>query len=218
MEKDEKIIIQLWKELQITHIDFEFTCGGDSMNDTTLVIHKGDEVIETETISVYFDNEVYNAVEFYVNSDGHYMGESGNVLIELDDDEETFNFMKSAQAEYCERTTNKVEVELTDEEIEFVKEFVRDINGGEGEGSNLNYKKDFIINEKRKELIDSIGEKVADICGGFAPEIEGSGDLSDWYSFTTNEDDITNSEVIIEGNKLIVSVTNEYYDFVDSEI
>ena len=218
MEKDEKIIIQLWKELQITHIDFEFTCGGDSMNDTTLVIHKGDEVIENETISVYFDNEVYNAVEFYVNSDGHYMGESGNVLIELDDDEETFNFMKSAQAEYCERTTNKVEVELTDEEIEFVKEFVRDINGGEGEGSNLNYKKDFIINEKRKELIDSIGEKVADICGGFAPEIEGSGDLSDWYSFTTNEDDITNSEVIIEGNKLIVSVTNEYYDFVDSEI
>ena len=218
MEKDEKIIIQLWKELQITHIDFEFTCGGDSMNDTTLVIHKGDEVIENETISVYFDNEVYNAVEFYVNSDGHYMGESGNVLIELDDDEETFNFMKSAQAEYCERTTNKVEVELTDEEIEFVKEFVRDINGGEGEGSNLNYKKDFIINEKRKELIDSIGEKVADICGGFAPEIEGSGDLSDWYSFTTNEDDITDSEVIIEGNKLIVSVTNEYYDFVDSEI
>ena len=218
MEKDEKIIIQLWKELQITHIDFEFTCGGDSMNDTTLVIHKGDEVIENETISVYFDNEVYNAVEFYVNSDGHYMGESGNVLIELDDDEETFNFMKSAQAEYCERTTNKVEVELTDEEIEFVKEFVRDINGGESENANINYKKDFIINEKRKELIDSIGEKVADICGGFAPEIEGSGDLSDWYSFTTNEDDITNSEVIIEGNKLIVSVTNEYYDFVDSEI
>jgi hypothetical protein len=218
MEKDEKKIIQLWKELQITHIDFEFTCGGDSMNDTTLNIHKGEEIIENDTISTYFDNEVYNAVEFYVNSDGHYQGESGNVLIELDDDEETFNYMKSAQAEYCERVTNNVEVELTDEEIEFVKEFVRDINGGEGEGSNLNYKKDFIINEKRKELIDSIGEKVADICGGFTPEIEGGGDLSDWYSFTTNEDDITDSEIKIEGNKLIVSVTNEYYDYVDSEI
>ena len=41
--KNEKEIIQLWKELQITHIDFEFSCGGDSMNDTTLNIHKGDD-------------------------------------------------------------------------------------------------------------------------------------------------------------------------------
>jgi hypothetical protein len=109
-------------------------------------------------------------------------------------------------------------VELTDEEIEFVKEFVRDINGGDSEGANLNYKKDFIINQKRKELIDSIGEKVADICGGFVPEIEGNGELNDWYSFTTNEDDITDSEITFKGNKLIVMVSNEYYDYVDSEI
>jgi hypothetical protein len=126
--------------------------------------------------------------------------------------------MKSAQAEYCERITSEVEVELTDEEIEFVKEFVRDINGGDSEGANLNYKKDFIINQKRKELIDSIGEKVADICGGFVPEIEGNGELNDWYSFTTNEDDITDSEITFKGNKLIVMVSNEYYDYVDSEI
>jgi len=216
MEKDEQKIIQLWKELQITHIDFEFTCGGDSMNDTTLNIHKGEEIIENDTISTYFDNEVYNAVEFYVNSDGHYQGESGNVLIELDDDEETFNYMKSAQAEYCERVTNNVEVELTDEEIEFVREFVRDINGGDND-TNINYKKDFIVNEKRKELIDSIGEKVSDICGGFTPDIEGGGELNDWYSFTTNEDDFTDSEVVIKGNKLIVSVSNEYYTYQDSE-
>jgi hypothetical protein len=215
MEKVEKII-QLWKELEITHIDFEFTCGGDSMNDTTLNIHKGEEIIENETLSTYFDHEVYNRVEFYVNSDGHYMGESGNVLIEMDDEGEDFNYMKSAQSEWCERTTNNVEVELTDEEIEFVKEFVSDINGGDND-TNINYKKDFIVNEKRKELIDSIGEKVSDICGGFTPDIEGEGELNDWYSFTTNEDDITDSEVVIKGNKLIVSVSNEYYTYQDSE-
>ena len=215
--KNEQEIIQLWNELGITHINFEFTCGGDSMNDTTLNIHKGDEIIENDVIDTYFDSEVYNAVEFYVNSDGHYMGESGNVLIELNDDEDDFNYMKSAQSEWCERMVSEVEVELTDEEVEFVKEFVRDINGGEGENANLNYKKDFIINEKRKELIDSIGEKVADICGGFTPEFEGSGELNDWYSFTTNEDDITDSELNIKGNNLIVSVSNEYYVFTDSD-
>jgi hypothetical protein len=216
MESVEKII-QLWKELEITHIDFEFTCGGDSMNDTTLNIHKGEEIIENDVIATYFDHEVYNRVEFYVNSDGHYMGESGSVLIEMDDEGEDFNYMKSAQSEWCERITTDVEVELTDEEIEFVKEFVRDINGGDNENANLNYKKDFIINQKRKELIDSIGSKVSEVCGNFTPEIEGEGEVNDWYSYTTNEDDITDSEVVIKGNKLIVSVSNEYYVYQDSE-
>jgi len=216
MESVEKII-QLWKELEITHIDFEFTCGGDSMNDTTLNIHKGEEIIENDVIATYFDNEVYNAVEFYVNSDGHYMGESGNVLIELNDEGDEFNYMKSAQSEWCERITTDVEVELTDEEIEFVKEFVRDINGGDNENANFNYKMDFIINQKRKELIDSIGEKVSEVCGNFTPEIEGDGEVNDWYSYTTNEDDITDSEVVIKDNKLIVSVSNEYYVFTDSD-
>ncbi len=216
MESVEKII-QLWNELEITHIDFEFTCGGDSMNDTTLNIHKGDDIIENDVIATYFDHEVYNRVEFYVNSDGHYMGESGNVLIELNDEGDEFNYMKSAQSEWCERITTDVEVELTDEEIEFVKEFVRDINGGDNENPNFNYKMDFIINQKRKELIDSIGSKVSDACGNFTPEIEGDGEVNDWYSYTTNEDDITDSEVVIKDNKLIVSVSNEYYVFTDSE-
>lgn len=216
MESVEKII-QLWKELKITHIDFEFTCGGDSMNDTTLVIYKGDEVIENETINTYFDHEVYNRVEFYVNSDGHYMGENGNVLIELNDEGDEFNYMKSAQSEWCERMTSEVEVELTDEEVAFVNEFVRNINGGESEEANLNYKKDFIINEKRKVLIDSIGKKVSDACGDFTPDIEGEGELNEWYSFTTNEDDVTDNEITFKGNKMVVTLSNEYYVFTDSD-
>jgi hypothetical protein len=210
-------IIKLWKELGVTHINFDFTCGGDSMNDTTLNIHKGDEIIENETLSNYFDNEVYKKIDFYVNSDGHYMGESGNVLIELNNEEDDFDYMKSAQSEWCERITSDVEVELTDEEIEFVREFVRDINGGESEDVNFNYKKDFIINQKRKELIDSIGKKVSSVCDDFTPELEGEGEINDWYSYTTNEDDITDSEVVIKGNKIIVKVSNEYYVYTDSD-
>jgi hypothetical protein len=145
------------------------------------------------------------------------MGESGNVLIELNNEEDDFDYMKSAQSEWCERITSDVEVELTDEEIEFVREFVRDINGGESEDVNFNYKKDFIINQKRKELIDSIGKKVSSVCDDFTPELEGEGELTDWYSYTTNEDDITDSEVVIKGNKIIVKVSNEYYVYTDSD-
>jgi hypothetical protein len=211
MEKQETII-QLWKELQITHINFNFSCGGDSMNDTTLNIYKGEEIIENDTISTYFDNEVYNAVEFYVNSDGHYMGESGNVLIELEDDE--FTYSKSAEEEWCERVTNEVEIELTDEEVKFVEEFVSNINGREGEGININYKKDFIINEKREELIESIENKISDFCDNYVPE-EFGGELNDWYSYNTNED--TDSELVIKDNNIIVDISNEYYDYRESE-
>jgi hypothetical protein len=210
MEKQERII-QLWKELQITHINFGFSCGGDSMNDTTLNIHKGEEIIENDTISTYFDNEVYNEVNFYEASDGHYMGESGNVLIELEDDE--FIYSKSAEEEWCERVTNEVEIELTDEEIKFVEEFVANINGSEGEGININYKKDFIINEKREELIESIENKISDFCDDYVPEDVG-GELNDWYSYNTNED--TDSELVIKDNNIIVNISNEYYDYRES--
>jgi len=210
MEKQETII-QLWKELEITRIDFQFTCGGDSMNDTTLTIYKGEEIIENNTISTYFNNEVYNAVAFYEASDGHYMGESGNVLIELEDDE--FIYSKWAEEEWCERVTNEVEIELTDEEVKFVEEFVSNINGSEGEGININYKKDFIINEKREELIESIENKISDFCDNYVPE-EFGGELNDWYSYNTNED--TDSELVIKDNNIIVNINNEYYDYRES--
>ena len=214
--KNEKEIIQLWKELQITHIDFEFSCGGDSMNDTTLNIHKGDEIIENTIISTYFENEVYNEVRFYEASDGHYMGEMGNVIIHLNDEgeDEGFTYNKQAQSEFNETMTTDLEIELTDEEIAFVKEFVSNINGGSDENTNFNYKKDFIINDKREELIESIGDKVGDVCDNFTPEFEGGGELQDWYSFTTSEH--TDSEITIEDNKIIVTISNQYSDYIDS--
>ena len=155
-------IINLWKELGVTHINFEYSCGGDSMNDTTLNIHKGDEIIENDELDSYFDNEVYKRVEFYVNSDGHYQGESGNVLIELNDDETDFNFMKSGTSEYNETITSTLD--------------------------------------------------------NFTPDIEEGGEFNDWFNFTTNEDDISdNDEIRFVDNKMLVTITNQYYVFINDE-
>ena len=92
-------IIKLWKEKNIDHVDFNFSCGGDSMNDTEIQIYdkQGNEV-ECSEISDHIDSEVYNKVEFYVNSDGHYMGESGTVKVELveDDEEPYLSYSKSS--------------------------------------------------------------------------------------------------------------------------
>ena len=209
-------IINLWKELGVTHINFEYSCGGDSMNDTTLNIHKGDEIIENDELDSYFDSEVYNRVEFYVNSDGHYQGESGNVLIELNDEGDDFNFMKSGTSEYNESITSTLEIDLTEDEIAFLKEYVSDINGGESDRTNLNYKKDFILTPKKEELVKSIIEKVDDMCSNFTPDIEEGGEFNDWFSFTTNEDDISDDdEIRFVDNKMLVTITNQYYVFIN---
>ena len=85
----EKEVIQLWKENGVDSINFEFDCGGDSMNETTInILDKEGNVIECKEIEDYFDNKIYDKVEFYVNSDGHYIGENGNVYITLEDEDE----------------------------------------------------------------------------------------------------------------------------------
>ena len=77
----EKSVYQLWKELGIVRAEFEFQCGGDSMGDTEIHLYnnKGEKV-DCPEIEDYIDNEVYNAVQFYEASGGHYQGEAGAVL------------------------------------------------------------------------------------------------------------------------------------------
>lgn len=217
-EEREEFVVKLWKELKVSKAEFEFSCGGDSMNDTAVAIYneKG-ETITNDVIEAYIDDEVYRNCEFYEASDGHYLGESGVVHIELNEDENSFYYTKEAQAEYCERVTTECLVELTDEEIAFVNEFVLNINGGSDETTNINYKKDFIITDKRQDLITSISDKVEDIAQSCCPEPEQGGEIQDWFNFNTNDDDISENGVTIKDKSLVLNVTNEFYVFVDSE-
>ena len=208
MENQERII-QLWKELEITHINFQFSCGGDSMNDTTLNIHKGEEIIENDTISTYFDNEIYNAVEFYVNSDGHYMGENGHVFITLeneDEEEPYFSYSKTSTEEYNEREDFDVMVELSDEEIEYISLYVNNINTGWGD-INFNYGTDFIKTDQHEELEKTIEEKIGKFYDDYEPELLGEDSGTD-MSYNTNEDE---NVITIEGNELKVTLYYESY-------
>lgn len=211
--KDEKEIAELWKELNIDHINFNFNCGGDSMGDTDIeIFDKEGELVENEELVDYFDREVYNRVEFYVNSDGHYIGESGVVVITLDDEGEGFYYSKDAQSEWSEHFTGQAIVTLTDEETAFVSEFVDNINGGD-EGFTINYKKDFIVTDKQEELVAELEEKINEVAYSFEPE-NAEGEASDWSRYTTNEDD---EELTLEGNELTLNVTKEYYVYRDSD-
>jgi hypothetical protein len=133
--------VKLWKELGIVSARMNFSCGGDSMGDTDWEFEDDNGLVNSPDLESYFDNEVYRRVNFYEASDGHYMGEFGTVEVELDDSDEDdviFNYYKNAQSEWEEAIDNDVEVELTEEEANYVKEYVSDINGGESEVVNFN--------------------------------------------------------------------------------
>lgn len=203
-------IIKLWKENKIENVHFNFNCGGDSMNDTDIVINSPNKNIDKEVVSEltsYFDDEVYKNVEFYVNSDGHYMGEAGVVVIELDEEDNVFNYTKSSSSEYSETLRSEIGIELTEEEVEFVKKYIRNINGGSDDSTNVNYSTNFIMTDKDEEIEKSIIAKIDSAVENFEPEW--TGEPQESYNFE-------NDDNMLVGNKLIINLDNYEYVFVEN--
>lgn len=156
MTKEE--IIDLWKKLNVTEIEFIFSCGGDSMGDTEIVINTDEGVIENDKLKSYFDYEVYNNVDFYVNSNGHYQGESGTVYITLENNDFVYN--KTSVSEYYEVFSYEEEVKLTKEETDFLDKYVSEISGSEYGGETFFYKKDFILTDELEKIQKNIINKI----------------------------------------------------------
>jgi hypothetical protein len=206
-------IIKIWKTNNVREAILTFDCGGDSMGDTSWELDISEGVIsetDKETIISFFDDEVYRRVDFYVNSDGHYIGENGVVVVNLNDDEDDFEYSKDATSEWSENITNTLTIELTDEEFEFVSSKVDSINGGADDITNINYKVDFIITNDLKVLIGNLEEKIGNIANDFIPE--GVDNLDDWYNFETLEEDF----LISEEKKLVIEIRNQYTSYGDS--
>ena len=204
-----KEAIARWKELNVDRVVLTFNCGGDSMGDMDWeVFGANDQRIEDEDLISYFDSVIFDKVEFYVNSDGHYIGESGTVTILLEDDmeaEQDFIYNKEAYSDYSESHQSEVLIELEDKEVAYIKEYVRDINGGADERVNFNYSKDFIMTDEMSELEDSISEKIGECTSEFIPkDIEEDGELEDWYNFNTDDFD----PIEFEGNSIKVTINN----------
>lgn len=206
-------VIDLWKELQVDYLNFEFSCGGDSMNDTCIQIYdvNGNEVSCSE-ISDYIDDEIYKRVEFYVNSDGHYIGEAGNVNVRLSDDEEEFEYSKSSQSEWSESVESELKIEIDEPTIKFIKDKVLNINGEEHNGV-VNYKVDCILSDEEEKIADKLVEKIVVECQSFSPEDYDIQD--DWFRFTTANLDNDNNGIKIVDNKLLVYITQQFTEYKD---
>ena len=152
--------IKLWKKKKISHAEYDFSCGGDSMNDTELRFYKENKAIkETWGLSDYFEDEVYEKVEFYVDSSDNYQGESGTVTIGLNEDEDGFEYEKSSTEEWLETYSDVLKVEITEEQARFLEDYIRDMSGGGWRGEDINYKKDFILTEEIEDIIQKLRDE-----------------------------------------------------------
>ena len=177
-------ILELWKKLNVDEAKFTFSAGGDSMNDTEMALYnEGGERIHDTELEDLLSEEVYNQVNFYEVSDGHYLGEHGEVIIGMDDDGETLYFNKSSRSEYEETATNAEEVKVEDWVKESILAKIDSISGTPYDSVTMwevNYKGDCIFTDKDEEalsvFIDAIKTQLLnhdfDIEQGYGDDIE----------------------------------------------
>lgn len=210
-------MIKLWQDNNVEKCVMNFSCGGDSMNDTEFNLYdKDDEVVNCEELKNFFEDEVYREVEFYEASDGHYQGEYGTVTITLEDDgdgELYFSYDKEAMSEWSEQFTQYTDVVLSDVEAEFVRTKVLSILGGDGEEPIVNYKEDCILTDEE----ENIGERLGKLFDTTAQEyefvdIDVDESEYNWYSFSTSDEN-NNDEITMLGNTLKLRVTKTFTVF-----
>ena len=206
-------IIELWKKLDIQRCEMEFSCGGDSMNETDFTFYDSqDNQVDADELESYFEGEVYNQVEFYEVSDGHYMGEFGQVVITLEDedDEPFFQYDKQSQSEWEEREIEVMKYDLTDSEVKFLTEKVDSIVGGE-DGQVINYKTDCVLSDEEEELSEKLLQDIADAADEYDFQ-DADGEPQEWFTFST---DTGEGEIEIIDNKLSVEVQRSFYQLKD---
>ena len=210
-----------WKKLGIDNANMEFSCGGDSMSDysftfytknTSAVTGRPENIsVESEELVLFFDRQIFDDVEFYVNSDGHYIGESGNVVITLNDDEDGFEYDKQSQSEWSESYEETINIKLSKEEIEFVKNKILNINGGQDGDATFNYKIDCVITDEEEELIETLGKRLENECETYEfQDVEG--EEEDWFTWSTNQevDDVIQ---FTEEDEMLVMVRRNFIQY-----
>jgi len=188
-------IIDEWLENKISKAEFEFSCGGDSMNDTQIYLYdKEGKTVKNNNIEYFIDDEIYGRVRFYEASDGHYLGEFGKVIIVLNENKTDFIFEKISSQEFNEEKSVTILIDLTDLEKSFLSENIKLIIGTsetviENSLTNLIWKKDKILTKNDEDIINSVFNKFINKLNNFPIYLEdnesldglvrGEGELSD---------------------------------------
>lgn len=188
-----KELIEKWKQFNIDRAEFQFSCGGDSMGDTELYFYDKDNKEVKVDFHQEIENDIYNNVTFYDTSDGHYQGEAGTVtvtLVEEEGEEPCFQFDKDAQSEYSESYTDRIQIEFSKEQYDYLEKHVEDIKDNYSiDAIVFLYKIDFFVSPEKELIEKSIMEIIKRECDDHEYEYSGNGELedSDYYDVNNIE-------------------------------
>lgn len=207
-------IVPLWKENNVDHAVFTFDCGGDNMGDTEWVFY--DKANQPLTVSndleQALDNDIYHHVKFYVDSNGHYIGENGTVHVSFDDDEITY--VKCYQSEFSETCVTDLLLPLSAEQINFINQHIFNMNGSDTDDIAINYKHDFLMTNEDEVIVRELITAIENACKEHHPDNEDEGgELEEFFTFTTNNE---GEDIKITDNQLVIHMSNNFRVYRDS--
>ena len=157
----------------IVYANFEYSCGGDDMGDTTIKLYNSnDENVYCDEIEEYIENLAYTHGDFYQDSDGYYMGEFGNLIFRLNSnlpsleeiesltdfelDNIYFNIEKRAEYEYKEMKQEQFSLTYSDElksKLSLFSKYVSNVEYDKYIVVDITYIDDVIIPTNFKEML-----------------------------------------------------------------
>jgi hypothetical protein len=153
-------IKELFTSGKVDKIVWNYQAGGDSINDYSNNFYLNDEEVTIEGIDV--SDYVLDKVDIADASDGHYLGEFGNVIITLEDDE--LQVVKDYQTEWSVSEDEVMYISVSEKQIEILKKIKSfTLSVYEHSLEDIDFTEDLYITDEMNTAIDNIVENINNI-------------------------------------------------------
>ena len=175
-------IKELFTSGKVDKIVWNYQAGGDSINDYSSNFYLKDEKVTIEDIDV--SDYVLDKVDIADASDGHYLGEFGNVIITLEDDE--LQVVKDYQTEWSVSEDEVMYVSVSEKQIEVLKKIKSfTILVYEHSLEDIDFTEDLYITDEMRTAIDNIVENAIDKADDFLNSLPN--DIDDYRTITMED-------------------------------
>jgi hypothetical protein len=175
-------IKELFTSGKVDKIVWNYQAGGDSINDYSNNFYLNDEEVTIEGIDV--SDYVLDKVDIADASDGHYLGEFGNVIITLEDDE--LQVVKDYQTEWSVSEDEVMYVSVSEKQIEILKKIKSfTLSVYEHSLEDIDFTEDLYITDEMNTAIDNIVENAIDKADDFLNSLPN--DIDDYKTITMED-------------------------------
>ena len=175
-------IKELFTSGKVDKIVWNYQAGGDSLNDYSNNFYLNDEEVTVEDIDV--SDYVLDIIDIAEASDGHYLGEFGNVIITLEDDE--LQVVKDYQTEWSVSEDEVMYISVSEKQIEILKKIKSfTLSVYEHSLEDIDFTEDLYITNEMSTAIDNIIENAIDKADDFLNSLHN--DIDDYRTITMED-------------------------------